>query len=339
METLDQNGSVHNYSFPDYDMHNEESMSEEAHIAIPIILSIVSLLSLIGNILVVVISVFYLRLQSLTIIFILNLAVSDLLFTIGLMFQIHAVVWGFTLGNAACKAVHFIFAAGFYSNLVFLVLMSVQRYMSVVRPRSSWKKGRCFTLVLISAWGGSTLAAVPNAVYVEVYMRHCTYSSLTAMVGFMYEHNIGFVCAFLIMGCCFIRILQTIFKSPTNQRHRITGLAFFLVATYFICWAPFNIMLFITFLLYYQITHFHNYVHYYYAFLVCHILAHIRCCLNPVIYGLFCVKFRTTVREILQRRAMFNSAQMRMEELHSTSCDSLNNQVPDLDVNRDFSNL
>ncbi|XP_060792629.1 chemokine XC receptor 1-like [Neoarius graeffei] len=294
-----------------YEVDNTEYKVSDSHISI---LIIVILLSLIGNVLVVAISVFYMKLQSLIIIIILNLAVSDLLFTVHLMFWAYDHIWGFTLGNGGWKAAHFIFAAGFYNTLVFLVWMSVQQYMSVVCVQSSWKKGRYFTHC---AWAVSILAALPALLNIEAVLdaRYCTCISITVRILAIYKHVI-FVWALLIMGCFYIRILQTIFKSPTNQTHRITGLAFFLVATYFICWAPFNIMSFLGILRCHQIISTYNMERFIYAWYICQFLAYTRCCLNPVIYGLFGIKYRKEMREIFQREVIPNSAEMGTTEHH-----------------------
>ncbi|KAK3518417.1 hypothetical protein QTP70_000600 [Hemibagrus guttatus] len=61
------------------------------------------LLNLIGNILVLVTLAYYENVKSLTNIFILNLAVSDLLFTVGLPFWACYYIWGWTLGDAAWR--------------------------------------------------------------------------------------------------------------------------------------------------------------------------------------------------------------------------------------------
>ncbi|XP_053499552.1 chemokine XC receptor 1-like [Ictalurus furcatus] len=192
---------------------------------------------------------------------------------------------------------------------VFLVLMSIQRYMAIVHPLSRWKKGRCFTCVVICAWVVSILAALPDTVHAVTYPDSgvCTYSSITALVAIKYEYIIVFVCAFLVMAFCYIRILQTIFKSPTNRRHRTTGLAFFLVATFFICWAPFTIMSFLETLTQQQTWFPSQVLKYIYAIYICKLLSLIQCCLNPMIYGLFGLIFRKTVLEIFRRRATSNS--------------------------------
>ncbi|XP_060792776.1 chemokine XC receptor 1-like [Neoarius graeffei] len=316
METttvFDNEDDAYENLFYEYEEYNTEFKASDPYIAIPIILSIVILLSLIGHVLVVAISVFYLRLQSPIIFFIRNLAVSDLLFTVYLVFWVYDHIWGFTLRIAAWKAAHFIFAVGFYSTLVFLVLMSVQRYTSVVHSQSSWKKGCCVTLC---AWAVSILVALPALLNIVPDAQYYTYSIFAAViVALVYKHIIIVVWAFLIMGFCYIRILQTIFKSPTNQRHRITGLAFFLVATYFIFWAPFNIMLFLDILRYHQMITY-NMEHFSYAWEICRFLAYTRCCLNPVIYGLFGIKYRKEMREIFEREVIPNSAEMGTTEHH-----------------------
>ncbi|XP_058265728.1 chemokine XC receptor 1-like [Hemibagrus wyckioides] len=295
-------------------------MAEERIITMMIILSTVILISLVGNLLVVGISVFYIRLQSLTVIFILNLALSDLLSTVGLIFSFCENIWNLPFGDAACRVASFFHSTGFYSSIIFLALMSFQHYMAIVDPLSVWKKGRGFTTILICVWVLSFLAALP-AIEQSVALDICMYNSSTAvLVAITYRENIVFVCAFLFNGFCYIRILQTILKSPTNQnqRHRTTGLTFLLVASFFICWAPYNIMKFLYTLIYYQIWSL-NLDHFFNAYYICRLLAFSHCCLNPVIYGLSDLKFHETEREILQRRATFNSAGIETQEHLSSS--------------------
>ncbi|XP_026776402.3 chemokine XC receptor 1-like [Pangasianodon hypophthalmus] len=338
-ENFDYNVYENIKSFYDYELHTSGFNAVHRHFELFIILSIVIILSVIGNILVVVISVFYMRLRSLTIIFILNLALSDLLFTVGLVFKVYDHVWGLPPEFAVCMAFYVVSSAGFYSSIVFLVLMSIQRYTVVVHPPSGWKKGPCVICVLICAWVVSILAAFPVMARTVAlpYSGHCTYRIYTAFIDITYKENIVFVCAFLFMGFCYIRILQTIFKSPTNHKHRTTGLVFLLVAMFFICWAPYNIVNFLV-VLDDQIGFFNNQVlkHLNYTRYICHLLAFTRCCLNPVIYGLFGVIFRKAVREFLQKRVPSNSAQIRMVDLNPETIVNSNNQVPELDIDYDF---
>ncbi|XP_054900195.1 C-C chemokine receptor type 8-like [Poeciliopsis prolifica] len=98
-----------------------------------VLFSIVISLSLIGNILVLVILALYENLKSLTNIFILNLAISDLVFTSGLPFWVISHVWGLVFPDIVYKFLTFVLFIGFYSNIFFLTIMSgVYRYLTDV---------------------------------------------------------------------------------------------------------------------------------------------------------------------------------------------------------------
>ncbi|XP_039609417.1 C-C chemokine receptor type 4-like isoform X2 [Polypterus senegalus] len=99
-----------------------------------LIFSVVIVLSLIGNLLVVWILLRYEKLNTVTNIFILNLAISDLLFTFTLPFISLYEAQGWTLGKAMCKTVNGIFYIGFYSGIILMTVMSINRYVAVVHP-------------------------------------------------------------------------------------------------------------------------------------------------------------------------------------------------------------
>ncbi|KAL7864142.1 hypothetical protein AOLI_G00155620 [Acnodon oligacanthus] len=143
---------LYDYS-EDYDeICRKETVAKVGSIAVPLFFTIVVVLSLAGNILVLVILGLYENLRSLTNIFILNLAVSDLMFTLGLPFWSSYFIWGWTFGDAVCKGVNFVFSAGYYSSIVFLTLMTIQRYVAVVHPLSEWEGGQQFAVSPILAW-------------------------------------------------------------------------------------------------------------------------------------------------------------------------------------------
>ncbi|KAF7696239.1 hypothetical protein HF521_006333 [Silurus meridionalis] len=170
METID--GPRFGYSKYESSVLYSNKIMNNIHITIPIILSIFGLLSLIGNILVSV----YTRLQSLTSIFILNLALSDLLLTIRLPFWVSDYIWRLDLGDSVCKVYNFLSSAGFYSSMLFLVLMSIQRYMIVVHSLSGLKEGHIVTDVLTCVWVMSVLAALPITMHFKAqhYLGGCS---------------------------------------------------------------------------------------------------------------------------------------------------------------------
>uniref|UniRef100_A0AAR2KJX7 G-protein coupled receptors family 1 profile domain-containing protein n=2 Tax=Pygocentrus nattereri TaxID=42514 RepID=A0AAR2KJX7_PYGNA len=276
----------------------------------PIVLTIVVLLSLIGNVLVLVMFGLFENLKSLTNIFILNLALSDLIFTLGLPFWACYLMWSWTFGDFMCKSVNFIFSAGFHSSIVFLMLMSIERYVAVAHPRSDWNRWQGFVFPVIT-WVFSFAAASPELLYSEVTpdpkdskKRYCTYYSTEAIIGVTYQQNILFVVAFSVVGFCYIRIILTIPKSQRNNRNRTRRLIFSIVVLFFICWAPYNIVMFLNTLHFHQIDIFTScdaFIHLDSALYVCKVLACSHCCLNPVLYVFVDVKFRNNLRMLLQK--------------------------------------
>ncbi|GAA6107819.1 chemokine XC receptor 1-like [Tachysurus ichikawai] len=296
---------------PENGLCHKDIVAKVGSIVIPLFFSIVVLLSLIGNILVLVILVLYENLRLLTNIYILNLAVSDLLFTVGLPFWACYYIWGWTLGDVACKTISFIFYAGFYSSITFLMMMTFQRYMAVVHPLSDWERGHGFALMPIITWVVSMAVALPAPIYNSVQndpgdpkKLYCEYNSADAYLAITYQQNVFFLFAFLFMGFCYTRILQIIFRTRTNKRHRSIKLIFCIVVVFFFGWAPYNLVIFLQTFTHHQIDYFTNCnvsQHLDYAEYVCKMMAFSHCCLNPVFYVFVGVKFRNHFKGILQK--------------------------------------
>ncbi|KAI4902724.1 hypothetical protein NFI96_031916, partial [Prochilodus magdalenae] len=194
--------------------------------------------SLVGNILVLVVLGLYKNLKSITNLFLLNLAVSDLIFTLGLPFWACYYIWSWTFGDFMCKAVNFVLYVGFYSSTVFLMLMTIQSYVAVVHPQSDWNRWRPVVFPIL-AWVVSFSAALPHLLLSEVIpdptdpsQLYCEYGSVSALTEVTYEQNAFFVVAFVVISVCFIRLYQTISKSQTRKEHRTITLIFCVVLVF-----------------------------------------------------------------------------------------------------------
>ncbi|KAK9954619.1 hypothetical protein ABG768_016670 [Culter alburnus] len=293
--TTDPNYDYVNYYdtvFEDELWHKKEVV-KVGSIIIPVFFTIVVGLSCIGNILVLVILALYESLKSLTNIFILNLALSNLLFTFGLPFWASYYIWGWTFGEIGCKAVKFLFYVGFYSSVLFLTLMTIQRYMAVVHPLSDWEKCRGFSRASFIVWILSGMASLSGSLHSKVILHHfnstyCGYNSVEAKSGIVYlKEIVFFFIAFLIMGFCCGKMLWTITKSQTNERHKTVKATFVIVLVFFIGWAPYNIVMFLKTLTHQHIHPFTD--------------SFTHCCLNPVLYIFVDVKFRNHLKMILQK--------------------------------------
>ncbi|XP_017262774.1 chemokine (C motif) receptor 1a, duplicate 1 [Kryptolebias marmoratus] len=283
-------------------------------IATPVFFSIVFTLSLTGNVLVLVILGLYENLKSLTNIFILNLAVSDLVFTIGLPFWAIYHIWGWILSEIICKIVTFVFFTGFYSSILFLTVMTIYRYLAVVHPLTDMSSQNLCTGILVSGviWIVSIAAAMPSLLFTSLIVIHhkdkdslgCEYNSLLWKSVSSGQQNIFFTVAFAVMAFCYIQILIKITKTRSHTKNRAVKLVFCIVAVFFVGWVPYNVVIFLRILADELISPFDdcdtsNRLDY--AFSVCRFIAFSHCCLNPVFYVFVGVKFRSHLKLMLHK--------------------------------------
>ncbi|XP_061549859.1 C-C chemokine receptor type 4-like isoform X2 [Phycodurus eques] len=109
------------------------------------------LLSYLGNGLVLYIIYKYEKLNTVTNIFLLNLVLSNILFATSLPFwaTYHLSEWIF--GNVLCKLVSSAYFIGFYSSILFLTLMTFDRYLAVVHAVAAAKSRKRSYAIISSA--------------------------------------------------------------------------------------------------------------------------------------------------------------------------------------------
>ncbi|XP_074524188.1 chemokine (C motif) receptor 1a, duplicate 1 isoform X1 [Halichoeres trimaculatus] len=312
------NDSVNNSL--EYDYFYEDGVCEKYQVvkvgsyAVPIFFSIVITLSLTGNILVLVILGLYEDLKSLTNIFILNLAISDLIFTTGLPFWAIYHIWGWLFSETLCKMVSFVFFTGFFSSILFLTGMTIYRYLSVVHPLLCIKTKSFSTGFFVSflLWMISIGAAMPSLLYSSVVLvphrdghsLGCEYETHQLKNIAVIQQNVFFLFAFAVIALCYIRILGRIMKARSNTKNRAIKLVFCIVAVFFLGWVPYNVVIFLRILSENLVEPFHECdtsIQLDYAYFVCRFIAFSHCCLNPVFYALVGVKFRSHLKSILHR--------------------------------------
>lgn len=296
----------------------------------------VVIISLFGNILVVVILFKYENPRNLTNTLILNLAVSDLFFTVGLPFWAYYHINGWNLGELTCKIVSFIFYVGFYSGSILLILMTIHRYVAVMNPLSDIvsTKGFWSAMVSLIIWVLSMGLATPAFIFSVVQDgMYCTMGRNTWTLWGIYQQNILFVVTSVVFTFCYSQIICRLLR-PTAQRRKVKTLKviFALIVIFFLSWGPYNIVLLLQSFNYLpkdvvpskdvsqscetmkqQDT----------AFFVCHLFAFAHCCLNPVFYVFVGVKFKNHLTKMLKscghRNHSLHSRQSRLTVTSLTS--------------------
>ncbi|NXP56842.1 CCR5 protein, partial [Heliornis fulica] len=179
----------HTMDLADYMMTTEFDYSdsepclgtEEKHFAasvLPPLYSLVVIFGLIGNMLVVLILVKYKRLKSMTDIYLLNLAVSDLLFIFSLPFWAYYAVHDWIFGDALCRILSGVYLLGFYSGIFFIILLTLDRYLAIVHAVFALKARTVTYSILTSivTWAVALFASVPGIVFHKTQMENSRYT-------------------------------------------------------------------------------------------------------------------------------------------------------------------
>ncbi|XP_066546710.1 C-C chemokine receptor type 4 [Amia ocellicauda] len=282
---------------------------------LPTLYSLVFIIGLIGNGLVVCVLIKYKKLRNMTDVYLLNLAISDLLFVFSLPFWSHyAAMAEWVFGGFLCKAITGFYLMGFYAGVFFIMIMTVDRYLAVVHAVAAVKL-RSVTLGLVVSmvtWMISFCASFPTIMFSKIKNES---GALTCKSEFPemqrdnwklitnFEVNIvGLIIPFSVMIFCYSFILQTLKRCRNDKKAKAIRLIFLVVIVYFIFWAPYNIVIFLQSLMTLgYLQHCASIRYMGYAMQLTETFSFIHCCLNPVIYAFVGQEFKKSVRRLLHQ--------------------------------------
>lgn len=268
---------------------------------------IIFIISIIGNGVVLLVVYKFEKLTTVTNLFLLNLVASNIIFTLTLPFQAvyHSNQWIF--GEALCKLVNSACYFGFYSSVLFLTLMTFDRYLAVVHCVVANKKRRsCYALTLSSAvWSISLLASLDSFIHFTVeedpmYGLMCEdLSDLKWKVFGLYKQFVlFFIFPLAVFVYCYFRITLTVMATRMVGKHRTVRLIFVIVLMFFAFWSPYNIILMINENRdSQQCDERLSYAEY-----VTSNIARLYFCINPVFYTFLGRKFQNHVRGVLMNQ-------------------------------------
>ncbi|XP_018618408.1 C-C chemokine receptor type 5-like [Scleropages formosus] len=320
MGDISNDSVTQGYDYSEYYSHNSDDSTSPCNngevrkfgsIFLPTLYGIVFVVGFVGNGLVVCV-LKQQKSMTMTDMCLLNLAVSDLLFVISLPFWAHeAAVSSWEFGKFMCVVVTVLHVMGFYANIFFIVIMSVDRYMIIVHAITvarfrSFKLG---VILIAIVWAISFWASLPTAVFTRV-KNESGFKCETAFpednkwrLFTYYELNVfGLIIPLIVMIFCYSKIIPTLVNIKTNKKHRAIKLVLLIVLIFFFFWTPYNIVVFLNSLRY--LDYFSNCdsiraINY--GLYWTQTLAFTHCCLNPVIYAFAGQKFKKLVLKLLQK--------------------------------------
>ncbi|XP_062930598.1 somatostatin receptor type 2-like [Mobula hypostoma] len=224
---------------------------------IPILYCLVCVVGLLGNSLVIFTIVRHEKMRTVTNIYILNLALADGLFMLGLPFlALQVALHRWPLGHLLCRSVMILDGINQFTSVFCITAMSMDRYVAVAYPvvSSRLRSPSLAKKVSVILWLTSFVPVIPMAIYsgVDDTSEMCTLiwpePSFVRRTAFVVSAFVlGFALPFTIISLCYILLLVKIkttagsTHSPASVRSekKITGMVIAIVAVFAICWLPF----------------------------------------------------------------------------------------------------
>lgn len=227
-----------------------------------ILYALVCIVGLCGNTLVIYVVLRFSKMQTVTNMYILNLAIADECFLIGIPFLITTMYLGeWTFGKAMCKAYMVSTSITQFTSSIFLFIMSADRYIAVCHPISSPRYRSPFVskVVSIVAWTTSALIMLPVMLYANAIEKNGR-NKMSCIIEWPQEHGDGSGTTFtlyslilgfatplsLILGFYYlvIRKLQTVgpktkSKEKKRSNRKVTKLVLTVITVYVLCWLPY----------------------------------------------------------------------------------------------------
>lgn len=314
-----------NTSDPSYVVSGNVQLCPKTHLnafgsrIIPIFYYANFLLSYIGNGLVLFIIYKYEKLNTVTNIFLLNLVISNILFATSLPFwaTYHLSEWIF--GEILCKVISSMYSVGFCSSILFLTLMTLDRYLAVMHAVPAAKsRMRAYAIVgTLTVWLVSIAASAKEFVLQTVWKspfdglmcEEAGFSESTMLrwrlVAYYQQFLLFFLLPLFMVMYCYTGITIRVLSTRLTNKCRTVKLIFVTVFTFFICWTPYNVVIFLCAI---QLSspsmedscsasEMMDY-----ALYVTRNIAYVYCCISPVFYTFVGKKFQSHFKKLMARK-------------------------------------
>ncbi|XP_003412668.1 lysophosphatidic acid receptor 6 [Loxodonta africana] len=269
------------------------------------IFSMVFVLGLISNCVAIYVFICTLKIRNETTTYMVNLAMSDLLFVFTLPFRIfYFATRNWPFGDLLCKISVMLFYTNMYGSILFLTCISADRFLAILYPFKSktLRTKRNAKIVCTAVWltvlGGSAPAVFFQSTYskdnntseacFENFPEATWKTYLSRIVIFI--EIVGFFIPLILNVTCSSMVLRTLNKPVTLSRSKINKtkilkMIFVHLVIFCFCFVPYNINLILYSLMRTQ------------TFVNCSVVAAVRtmypitlciavtnCCFDPIIY-------------------------------------------------------
>lgn len=288
---------------------DQDACTEVQGTARLVLFYVVFLIGILGNSTVIWVLVRYIKLRSMTDVYLLCLSLSDLIMALSLP------LWAHNSQNiASCKLMTGIYQLGFYSGTLFVTLMSVDRYLAIVHAVAAMRVRtiRYGVIASVVIWIISVIMAVPQVVFANLETdgnsSECQpeypfeWQKFWKMQRNFSENMLGLFLCLPIIIFCYVKILMVVSRTRNSKKDKAVRLILTIVCVFVVCWVPYNVTVFLqTLQLFDVLNNCEAATAMNCATSFAEIIALIHCCVNPVIYAFIGEKFRKSLSSVLSK--------------------------------------
>lgn len=280
----------------------------------PVFYSLIFLLGVGGNGLMITILLRRWRFLRIAEIYLLHLALADLMLLFTFPFDVADAVSGWLFGEFMCKLRGLLQNLNLLCGSFLLACIGFDRYLAIVHaiPSIQIRRPKTVHLICILLWLICLGLSVPNVAFLTVIndtsQLFCDYNQygIHANNWGLANRVLNHVCFFLslaIMAYCYTAVVLTLYRSQRSQaKQGAIRLALLITLVFCFCWLPYNITLLMNTLVDVEVIidfSCHFYTTLYSALHVTKCLGLSHCCLNPFLYAFVGMHFRNELKQLL----------------------------------------
>ncbi|NWV97816.1 PAR2 protein, partial [Machaerirhynchus nigripectus] len=295
---------------------------------LPIVYIFVFIIGLPSNAMALWVFFFRTKKKHPAVIYMVNLALADLLFVVWFPLKISYHLNGnnWLFGEGLCKVFVGFFYGNMYCSILFMTCLSVQRYWVVVNPIvHSKKKSEIALGISIAIWILILLGTIP--LYLVNQTAYISNLNITTchdvlpenvlahdMFNYFLSLAIGlFLIPAIITAVTYILMIKTLSASILDvstgkKRKRAIKLIIVVLSMYLICFTPSNVLI----IVHYSLLKAYGQSHLYVWYITALCLSTLNSCIDPFIYYYISKDFRDNLKYALLCRSVRTTQRMQV---------------------------
>ncbi|KAI4831800.1 hypothetical protein KUCAC02_001322 [Chaenocephalus aceratus] len=250
--------------------------------------------------------------------YLFHLTIADGLMALTIPFWAIALLKGWIFGDFLCKFLNLAFDANFYTSILFLACISIDRYLVIVHASENvgTRQRKSSRLLCAAVWACSCVLALP-ALFNDAFKQASDSERMLCHENFDigsatswrnvihgFRHIFGFLLPLFVMIYCYSVTIAKVLQSRGFRKHRAMKVIIAVVVVFLLCWMPYHTTMIVDILMRTDLISFDCALRMSVnqALVITNSLALFHSCINPVLYAFVGEKFRKKTMQLFQQK-------------------------------------